>query len=183
MSPEVWRPAPRLEGRYDVSSLGRVRSWIKTGPSSGVALAPRIVNGSIFSTGYRQLWTREGHRSVHRLVCEAFHGTPPSGLHVARHLDGDKLNNSASNLAWGTGSENMADSRRHGTDPLGSRNPAAKLDEATVAQIKGLLTDERGNRAALARQFGVSPSMVERIANGKNWVHVRPVLIREGVES
>lgn len=183
MTQEMWRPVPGMEETHEVSDSGRIRSWLKSGSARLRASVPREIKGSVFSTGYRMFWTPAGSRGFHRIVCEAFHGPCPSGMHVARHLDGDKLNNRADNLAWGTYAENMADARRHGTDPLGSRNAAAKLTESQVAQIKSLLTDTRGNRASLARRFGVSPSMVERIARGQNWTHVDPILVREGVES
>lgn len=51
---------------------------------------------------------------VHRLVAFAFLGAPTQGQEV-RHLDGNPDNNAASNLAWGTRSENMMDAVRHGT--------------------------------------------------------------------
>lgn len=51
---------------------------------------------------------------VHALVAEAFYGSRPTGQHV-RHLNGDKLDNSAENLCYGTESENRRDSVKHGT--------------------------------------------------------------------
>lgn len=60
--------------------------------------------------------TSSGRRTkfkVHRLICETFHGPRPEGRQ-ARHLDGDKLNNRAENLAWGTVAENAADRTAHG---------------------------------------------------------------------
>ena len=44
-------------------------------------------------------------RAVHRLVCLAFHGSPPSGKTVVRHLDGDLTNNVPTNLAWASAAE------------------------------------------------------------------------------
>lgn len=38
--------------------------------------------------------------TVHRLVCEAFHGLPLSSCMKADHVDGDKTNNNADNLRW-----------------------------------------------------------------------------------
>jgi hypothetical protein len=56
-----------------------------------------------------------GTYKVHRLVCRAFHGDPPvygeDEAHC-RHLDGDRLNNRAENLRWGTKTENERDKRR-----------------------------------------------------------------------
>lgn len=47
---------------------------------------------------------------VHRLVCEAFHGPAPDGERwpVVMHVDENAVNNRASNLAWGTQSENLS---------------------------------------------------------------------------
>jgi hypothetical protein len=53
------------------------------------------------------------NRRVHQLVAEAFHGSRPDGL-VIRHLDGDKMNNRATNLRYGTSSENAQDRLEHG---------------------------------------------------------------------
>ena len=64
-----------------------------------------------------RLRTVYGYRSfkVHRLVCRAFHGSPPiygeDEAHC-RHIDGDPLNNHADNLRWGTRSENEHDKKR-----------------------------------------------------------------------
>lgn len=44
----------------------------------------------------------------------AFAGPCPEGLEV-RHLDGDPANNRLTNLCYGTHSENVQDSLRHGT--------------------------------------------------------------------
>lgn len=73
-------------------------------------------------TGYRHI-TITANRSdtgkqkrahIHHLVCEAFHGPRPEGL-LALHRNGDKLDNRAENLYWGTSRQNMEDSIRHGT--------------------------------------------------------------------
>lgn len=40
-------------------------------------------------------------RPVHVLVCVAFHGPRPAKADV-RHCDGDKFNNAATNLTWGS---------------------------------------------------------------------------------
>lgn len=51
---------------------------------------------------------------VHRLIAIAFLGQPEARQEV-RHLDGDPSNNRVDNLKWGTRSENIRDSVRHGT--------------------------------------------------------------------
>lgn len=44
---------------------------------------------------------------VHRLICEAFHGPPPTPRSVVIHLDEDATNNRPENLRWGTQKENL----------------------------------------------------------------------------
>jgi molybdenum cofactor biosynthesis enzyme MoaA len=53
-------------------------------------------------------------RYVHHLVAELFIGPRPEG-HQVRHFDGNSANNAATNLRYGTQSENELDKVRHGT--------------------------------------------------------------------
>jgi hypothetical protein len=104
---------PGTSGRYTISSEGEVRSYTQKWHGSSIG-------GTVMSTGYRSvgITAEAGGKSrthlVHRLVCAAFHGDPPSAGHTdVRHLNGDKTDNRAVNLAWGTRSENMLDVVRH----------------------------------------------------------------------
>lgn len=113
MTDQRWREIPGYS-RYEVSDRGEVRSWI---PWRGTPL-PRAVRPSRDSGGYPQvsLWGDAGRQSfgVHRLVMRAFVGRRPEGKEI-RHLDGNPLNCSLSNLQYGTRSENQYDRVRHGT--------------------------------------------------------------------
>jgi hypothetical protein len=108
MTAEEWRRIPGWPD-YQVSSLGRVVSNKKR--------RPHELTGSFNQRGYRmvQLYSADRVicRTVHRLVALAFLGETPAGMQV-RHLDGDKLNCSVSNLAFGTPSQNMHDQVLHG---------------------------------------------------------------------
>lgn len=169
---EEWRPVVGYETYYEVSNLGRVRSFKR--------MAPLI--GSFNCDGYRTvtLWTPHGQatKRVHRLVCEAFHG-PPNLLHrETAHLDGSRTNNSAANLKWVSHAENVAHKRLHGTHGAGERHPRAKLTEDMVRHAIGLM--EKGEASAeIAERFGVSHGAIESIRRGKNWRHIpRPELRR-----
>ena len=63
--------------------------------------------------------------AVHRLVAKEYLPPRPSLDHEVRHLDGDKTNNHAKNLAWGTRKENADDRARHGKTSHGSRHSEA----------------------------------------------------------
>jgi hypothetical protein len=87
------------------------------------------------------LWRSNQPQSVdvHVLVARAFHGPGKPGQQV-RHLDGDQLNNAATDLAWGTPKEDTEDKRQHGTLRRGERCYQAKLTEADVREIRALYT-------------------------------------------
>jgi hypothetical protein len=115
---EHWEPAPGYEGRYDVSSEGRVRSVRREGRHygrTGVIMKPSRHNYGYF---YFSLYDDSGrHRRVmvHQLVAKAFLGPRPEGLEAC-HDNGDPTCNAVWNLKWDTHSGNMLDKQRHGTD-------------------------------------------------------------------
>lgn len=64
-------------------------------------------------------------QKVHSLIAATFLGARPSPRHEVRHLDGDALNNTVANLAWGTAAENAADRERHGRTSRGESHSMA----------------------------------------------------------
>ena len=56
--------------------------------------------------GYQRITSKKKRVLVHRLVWETFNGKIPVGMQI-NHIDGDKQNNSLSNLELVTPSENM----------------------------------------------------------------------------
>lgn len=105
---------------------------------------------------------------VHILVLETFSGPRPFPTSVARHLDGNCVNNSASNLKWGTQSENCQDRHAHGTDSIGEKSATAKLTASDVEQIRGMAASQ--SQASIAKCYGVHPSTISLLLNGKSWV-------------
>lgn len=114
---EVWRPVVGYELSYEVSTEGRVRSLDRVDTNGRTRRGVILVN-LIGSSGYPQVNLHYGGhqetRHVHRLVIEAF-GTEPKDGEEVRHMNGNPLDNSIANLAWGTHLENMHDQQVHGT--------------------------------------------------------------------
>ena len=113
---EEWRPVPSRPG-IEASSLGRVRC---------LPYPVHLPNGSVRmfeakpTYGYRRKanrsarhvyrgiwWRRHGNMKIHRLVCEAFHGQPPSKTSIVLHLNENSEDNRIENLRWGTQRENL----------------------------------------------------------------------------
>jgi hypothetical protein len=164
---ERWLPISETDGLYEVSDQGRVckikdsrRVLLKvnfSGPYGKVGLYPPGVTGLT--------------RTVHRLVCEAFHGRPSDFL-VVRHLNGDRYDNRAINLAWGMPSENCQDSIKHGTHQ-GSNNGRSKLTEEQVSAIKNILNaNSKLSRNMFAKALGITRTAIGHIEKGRQWSHV-----------
>lgn len=122
---EQWLPVAGWPG-YEISSLGRLGSWLKSPNEKGPPMSRRILVGGRDRDGYRRavLVNGRARRSlkIHILVLEAFAGPRPFPKAVTRHLNGMSTDNRALNLSWGTQQENIHDRARHGRTLRGERH-------------------------------------------------------------
>lgn len=107
---------------------------------------------------------------AHRAMCIAVYGNPPSSSHQAAHRCGNRWCVNPAHLRWALPSENERDKVEHGTSPRGENNSNARLRLAEVLRIKAL------HRAgipsnAIAEEYGLYTSYVNKIAAGKVWSH------------
>lgn len=170
---ETWLPISGYEGRYEVSDLGRVRSldrWVANSKTSRRLLSGQIIAPFLHTGGYAVVKLSRARSKVnlyiHRLVAGAF--LPASLEREVLHQDGDKMNNAATNLRWGSRAENVADRFRLGEVAQGERHGMAKLSEAQVRAVKA---DPR-EHAPIALEYGVSRSLVSMIKRGRIWAHL-----------
>ena len=169
---EIWKAVIDFEGKYEVSSLGRVRSLqYRNRHCWKVLMEPRILKPQKHTAGYARVdLCKDGiivHCFIHRLVLAAFHGPCPDG-HIGCHLNGDDTNNHADNLKWGTPSENEAHKRLHGTQATCEKHPHAKL---TNIQALTIYRSQLPTRV-LAEQYGLSQRTVQSIRRGSYWKEV-----------
>lgn len=68
---------------------------------------------------------------VHQLICFVFHGERPEWAEHVRHLDGDKSNNHADNIVYGTAAENSLDVIVHGRNHQRRKTHCPKGHEYT----------------------------------------------------
>lgn len=144
---------------YMVSDDGRVFRK----PGTMKCKHGREVRHWVESNGYKRVSLSSGGKVkklyVHELVLMTFVGAKPAG-YEARHLDGNRLNASLHNLAWGTRSENSLDKARHGT--------ASKLGLGVVESIKLLRSIGIGS-VETASIVGCCRNTVTNIVSGKTW--------------
>lgn len=126
---EEWKPVKGFEGKYEVSSLGRVKSlnYNKTG-------IEKMLKPQKDKDGYERIGlfngTRQVHIYVHRIVAEAFVSNPSNYTEV-NHKDENPSNNIAENLEWCNHKYNM----HYGTrTERASRKQLNKHGSKAVAQ-------------------------------------------------
>lgn len=104
---------------------------------------------------------------IHRTVCELFNGPSVFGQEC-RHLDGNNQNNNASNLKWGTPSENSYDKIFHGTVGFGEKNPMAKLKKTEIDEIRIRVANGE-SQISMCKIFNVSPMTISRVVRKESW--------------
>lgn len=126
-----WRPIAGFS-HYEVSNLGRIRSvtHVVRRPTKGsmvyksVIRKPRASNAGYLRVGLVGDDGIRVQKPIHRAVAEAFIPNPDNKCQV-NHINGDKLDNRASNLEWATPSENSW----HRANALGHHRDLTELHE------------------------------------------------------
>lgn len=164
---EIWKDIEGYEGDYQVSNLGRVKSlpkkcwngkgyWFRDG---------RILIPVKSKKGYLNVWCRKKIFKVHRLVANAFIPNPQN-LPQVNHIDGNKTNNSVTNLEWVTNLDNM----RHSCKVLGRKYKTGKNhhNSRPVLQLKnGIIIGEFDNLNEAGRVTGTNHSCISMCCCGK----------------
>jgi hypothetical protein len=167
---EVWRLIIGTDGRYAVSSFGRVRREKSgCGTWAGRMLKSRKTKRGYLTIGVRYV-SRVKKEFVHVLVARMFIGPCPVGKEV-NHKDGVKLNCRSTNLEYLTHLENQQHAKRLGLyrfAPLrGEQHPRAKLTKNIVRRMRSL--SKAMSQRQLAKYFGISSSNVWSVLSKHTW--------------
>lgn len=109
---EIWKDIKNYEGLYQISTLGRVRSFDRIvnskngGKQLKIGKILKPIKGEKYLMVDLSVNNRSHFRHIHRLVAEAFIPNPHN-YSIINHKDENKLNNVVSNLEWCTQKYNV----------------------------------------------------------------------------
>ncbi|MBA2125047.1 hypothetical protein DLM45_02245 [Hyphomicrobium methylovorum] len=169
---------PGYGGVIEVSDRGRMRVSnrryrirTKWGTVSEQTKPDQMIAGEVGNHGYRAVAfyvQRKRHRFLlHRLIAQAFVPGYDPQLTV-NHINGDKLDNRATNLEWVSLEENTQKQWETGLlDLRGEKHPSAKLSDAQLREIIARLDAGGVVFRRLAAEYGVSDSLIYKIRKGR----------------
>lgn len=170
---EFWKNVRGYSKYIQVSSLGRVRTKDRFIPLNGGTIFRKgiLCKQNLKKNGYFQVAIRMKKMRkwflVHRLVAKAFVENPDKHPQV-NHRDGNKENNSATNLEWCTSSFNQNHAVRTGLCRNEEKHYKAKLTKEDVIEIR----KSKESSSVTALKFGVSKSNIKSIRRYKTWKYV-----------
>ena len=106
---EIWKDIKGYEGKYQVSTLGHVKSLVMWAGDKYVR-KDKILRAVLYKNGYLYVSLSKDGKvkrfKVNRLVAETFIENPYN-LPITNHKNGDKTDNTVGNLEWTSYSENL----------------------------------------------------------------------------
>ncbi len=159
---QQWKLIPGHEIQYLVCDRGFIFSFVKNG----------YLDPSPNQYGYYAvtLWKNGvSHQiKVHQIVAAAFIGPCPDGMEV-NHKDGNKLNNSVSNLEYVTKQENTQHAVETGLMHWGERSPHSKLTNQQAKEIRERYTTRQVEK--VMEIYGLSRRTAYRVLAGESYRH------------
>ena len=124
-----------------------------------------VVKPQANGKGYLRVSIGKKLMFIHRMVAELYVPNPENKPQV-NHIDGNKLNNAASNLEWVTNQENRNHAVQHKLHVFGEACPNAKLTKNDVDFIR---EHEELTPNELAHMFNMSSHHIRSIRNRISW--------------
>lgn len=157
---EVWKPVVGYEGRYEVSSLGRIKALARNihyKDGRVGSLEERLLKGTLTKTGYFIVsFDSKKKKFIHQVVAEAFLGVPEYKLTV-NHKDGNKTNNTLENIEWNTYKQNNDHARETGLNKQHGMNcNLSKHSDQFIDAVRNVYQKYKPSYAELGKLFGLT---------------------------
>lgn len=174
---EIWKDVPGYEGKYSVSTLGRVKSYDGFRKINHGALQPfkgRILNATSNKLYHAVMFTENGKLKnvrVHQWVARTFIPNPNNYKEI-NHIDGNKKNNKVENLEWCTRQENNLHMYRIGlAKPVkswqGRINTPDRSKPIIQYDLKGNKIKEWPSYKQVRRELGFNVNNIKYCVVGK----------------
>lgn len=176
MEKEIWKDIPNYEGIYQVSNLGKFKSYerivffgkTKTKRKSKILNLREGIQGylyTVFSVDKKRKTIKP-----HRIVAEVFIPNPENKPCV-NHINGIKTDNKLENLEWVTYKENIDHAVKIGLKKgvRGEKSHYAKLKKTDIDKIRDIYSKGNYSQKKLAEMFNISQAQISRICQKKNW--------------
>lgn len=151
---EIWRSIDFLNGKYEVSNLGRIRHS-KTKRVRKLSKSKR--GYLVFSCYPNGTAGKQKLVNVHRCVALVFLPNP-MGLPQVNHIDGNKLNPNVENLEWVSQRDNAIHARRTGLHKSDGDRPVVQIEAGKVIA-------EYKSASEASRATGISRSGICQVCN------------------
>lgn len=168
---EKWKPIIGYENLYEISSIGRIRSYYTNAKNIGNTV--KIKEQSTDKDGYKRVSLYDATKpvstknvAIHRLVLQTFIGPCPPGME-ASHLDGDKTNNRLDNLKWESHYDNEQHKQEHGTRKKGIESALFKLSFEEIEEIRELYIPYKMSQSKLAEKYNVCEDTIRKVLKMK----------------
>ena len=167
---EIWKEIPGFS-RYSASNCGKIRN-----NKTNYTKKPSITPDGYLNTGlYCDKKKKTATKLVHRLIAACFCENK-NNYNEVNHIDGDKKNNSASNLEWCTRKHNVNHAIKSGLLKYShGEGRASKITETQALAIITMLNSGFGP-SEISRKYNISKYICKDISRGRTWNHLQKLV-------
>lgn len=170
MNKEIWKNIDGIDGVYQISNFGRVKSLSRVKVENRRELILKNGNNGKYLYVHFYKNKKQTNFSIHRLVAMAFVPNPKK-LKEVNHKDGNKLNNNFENLEWCDRKDNEKHASLNGLKSHGEKHYDSKLKEVDILFI--IKSYNNGiPQIKLSKKYGVTQQAISKIVNKLSWKHL-----------